>query len=136
MKQYRIIICTKAVKSTSLLETSWILRRVLLGDWYQFLGCIEFALFVQKWRNNTDKVTYYAQCVAALTISFVRRDERWFQLMNGLLNASKYILNKYIEKGDSILLSNVIFVVRRTIQAYSGSEERHRKEILDYLRGP
>jgi hypothetical protein len=54
VKQHRIIICTKVVESTSLLGIWWILRRVLLGDWYHFLGCIEFAVFLQN-RNITDK---------------------------------------------------------------------------------
>jgi hypothetical protein len=132
VKQRRMIICTKAVESTSLLGPWWILRCVLLGDWSRFLECIEFGLFVQKWKNITHKVTiFYAQCVAALTISIVRdRDERWFRLASGLLDASKTLLHKYIKTGDSILLATAMFIVRRTIQTYSGSEERHRKEVL------
>ena len=135
VRQHRMIICTKVVNSTSLLGPWWILRCVLLGEWSRFLECIEFGLFVQNWKNITDKVTtFYAQCVAALTISILRdriRDGRWFQLAGGLLKVPKPVLYKYITHGDSILLANAIFIVRRTVQTYSGAKERHRQDILD-----
>jgi hypothetical protein len=132
VKQHRMIICTKAVESTSLLGPWWILRCVLVGDWYRFLECIEFGLFVQNWKSITHPVTsFYAQCVAALTISIVPdRDERWFQLASGLLEETESLLNNYIAHGDSILLANAIFIARRTVQTYSGSAVRHRKELL------
>ena len=133
VKQRRMIICTKAIESTSLLGPWWILRCVLLGDWYRFLGCIEFGLFVQNWKSISHPVTtFYAQCVAAYTISIVRRDERRIQLASKLLNESP--LHKYASKdtkGDSLLLANAIFIVRRTVQTYSGSADRHRKDILN-----
>jgi hypothetical protein len=130
VKRRLMVVCTKAVDSTSLIGPWWILRCVLLGDWHQFLSCVEFGLFVQNWKNITHKVTrFYAQCVAVLTISIMReRDERWFQLAS-LLNASKS-LHEYIAHGDSILLANAIFIVRRTVQTYSGSAKRHRGEVL------
>ena len=133
VKQRRMIICTKVINSTSLLGPWWILRCVLLGGWSKFLECIEFGLFVLNWKNITDKVTtFYAQCVAVLTISILRdRDERWLQLAAGLLKVSNFLLDKYIAHGDSILLANAIFIVRRTIQIYSGAKERHRSDILD-----
>jgi hypothetical protein len=134
VKLRRIIICTKAVDATSLLGPWWILRRVLLGDWQKFLGCIEFGLFVQNWKSITHPVTrFYAQCVAAITISSVtlqERDGRWFQLASGPLGRSKNLFQDYLKHRDSILLANAIFIVRQTIQTYSGSAERHRSEIL------
>ena len=131
VKQRRLIICTKAIESTSLFGPWWILRRVLLGGWHQFLGCIDFGLFVQNWKDVTHPATlFYRQCVAALTISTVRdHDERWYQLVRGLLCESK-TLRKYIGNGDSILLANVIFIVRRTVQTYSGSTEHHINDII------
>jgi hypothetical protein len=42
-----------------------------------FLGRVEFELFMQNWKNITHPVTiFYGQCVAALTVLIVRRDER------------------------------------------------------------
>ena len=133
VKQRRLIICTKAIESTSLFGPWWILRRVLLGGWYRFLGCIEFGLFVQNWKDISHPVAiFYRECVAALTISNVRgHDERWYQLVGGLLKVSRTLLQKYTEnKDDSVLLANAIFIVRRTIQTYSGSAERHRSDII------
>jgi hypothetical protein len=37
VKLRRITVCTKAIDVTSLLGPWWILRRVLLGNWQQFL---------------------------------------------------------------------------------------------------
>jgi hypothetical protein len=132
VKQRRLIICTKAIESTSLFGPWWILRRVLLGGWHRFLGCIEFGLFVQNWKDIAHPVTlFYRQCVAALTISIVRdHDERWYQLVSGLLDVSKTLLHKYIGNDDNILLANAIYIVRRTVQTYSGSAERHRNDII------
>ena len=135
VRQHRMIICIKVVNSTSLLGPWWILRCVLLGEWSKFLECIEFGLFLQNWKNITDKVnSFAAQCVAALTISILRdriRDARWFQLAGDLLNVRKPVLYKYLAHGDSIQLANTIFIVRRTVQTYSGAKERHRQDIFD-----
>ena len=128
----RIIICTKAGDATSPLGPWWILRRVLLGDWKKFLGYIEFALFVQKWKSIAHPATrFYAQCVAAVTISSVQEhDDRWFQLAGGPMGASKDLFQDYLKHRDSILLANAISILRQTIQAYSGSAERYRSDIL------
>jgi Family of unknown function (DUF6535) len=134
-KLRRIIICTKAVDATSLLGPWWILRRVLIGEWQKFLGCIEFGLFVQGWRNIAHPVTrFYAECVAAVTISSVpvqEGDDRWFQLASGPLGTSKNLYQNYLKNKDSILLANAISILRRTVQTYSGSAERHRSDILE-----
>ena len=133
IKRRRINICTKVVEVTSLLGPWWILRRVLLGDWQTFLGCIEFGLFVKNWKNIHHAVTrFYAECVAAVTISSVsERDDRWLQLASGPLDASKEnLLHNPSTNCDNILLVNAISIIRRTIQTFSGSPERHRSDIL------
>ena len=132
VKQRRLIICSKVLESTSLFGPWWILRHVLLESGRQFLGCIEFGLFVQNWKDIAHPVTlFYRQCVAAQSISIVRdHDERWYQLASGLLDVSNALLDKYIENGDSIQLANAISIVRRTVQTYSGSAERHRNDII------
>ena len=86
---------------------------------------------MQTWENKIDKATFFsAQCVAALTMSIVPRDERWIRLASGLLNVSNSLIHKYVINGDSILLANVIFIIRRTVQAYSGSAEPNRNDII------
>ncbi|KAH9983055.1 hypothetical protein BJV74DRAFT_54400 [Russula compacta] len=131
VKQRQIVICMKAIEATSLLAPSWILHRVL-GDWNRFLGCVEFGLFVKSWKRITHPVTaFYAQCVVAVTIWTVQeRDERWFQLTSGQLNASKSLIQKYLSHGDSMLFANFIFILRRTVQTCSGLGDRYRSDIL------
>ena len=133
VKRRRMVICTKTIDLTSVLGPWCFIRCVLFGEWSKFLECVEFGLFVQKWKSTDKVASFAAQCVAALTISIVRdrnRDEHWLQLVNGLHNASEFPLPKYIAHGDSLPLANVIFIVRRTIQTYSGAKERHRNDIL------
>jgi hypothetical protein len=140
VKHRRMIIFTKAIesKSTSLLDPSQILRRVLFEDWHGFLECVEFGLFMRNWTNNTsndDRIApFYAQCVATLTISNIEnRDKRWIQLatVNGQpLSRSLH----HHDDHHSILLANAIYVVRMTIQTYAGSEDTDRNDILKASR--
>jgi Family of unknown function (DUF6535) len=137
VKHRRMIIFTRVIESTSLLDPSRELRRVLFGDWHGFLECIEFGLFMQKWANtsNDDRVTsFYAQCVASLTISSIsiieNRDKRWIQLAT----VDRQPLSRSLhpdEDHHSILLANAIHVVRMSVQTYSGSEVTRRSGILN-----
>ena len=131
VKQRRMIICTKVIDATSLLEPPWILRRVLFGEWTDFSRCIHFGRFVQTWKEISDPVTaFYAQFVVAVTLASVKtRDERWFELASGQLNESKSYLRSYYATGDSILLANTIFIIRRAIQTSSGSKNREEIDI-------
>ena len=132
VKHRRMIVFTKAIesRSTSLLDPSQILHRVLFDDWHGLLECVEFGLFMRNWTNtsNNDRVaSFYAQCVATLTISIIEnRDKRWIQLatVNGQpLSRSLH----HHEDHHSILLSNAIYVVRMSVQTYSGSEDTSQK---------
>jgi hypothetical protein len=133
VKQNRITICTKVIGMTRLIGNWTFLSRVLLGDWHRFLRCVEFGIFAQKLKTNFDRVTALAaQCSAAVVISNVReRDENWYQLVFGqLLNTPKPLLYSYLSHGDSILLANLMFIVRRTVQAYSGSSGHQQRDLL------
>jgi Family of unknown function (DUF6535) len=136
VKQRRIIICTKAIDATSLLGPWWTLRRILFGDWHGFSRSVHFGLFVQGWKSISSPVTaFYAQYVVAVTLTSAQvRDDNWFQLASGQLNESKSLLWGYYAYGDSILLANAIFIIRRTIQTYSGSEGYHRNDIAEASR--
>jgi hypothetical protein len=136
VKQRRIIICTKAIDATSLLGPWWTLRRVLFGDWHGFSRSVHFGLFVQGWKSISNPVTaFYAQYVVAVTLASAQvRDDNWFQLASGQLNESKSLLWGYYAYGDSILLANAIFIIRRTIQTHSGSEGHHRIDIAEASR--
>ena len=131
VKQRRIIICTKVIGATFLLEPWWTLPRVLFGDWIGFSRSIHFGLLVQGWKKKIDPViAFYGQFVVAVTLASVQqRDERWFELASGQLNESKSYLRSYYANGDSILLANAIFIIRRTVQTFSGLENRHQGDI-------
>ena len=132
VKLRRIIVFTKVINTTSLLRPWWTLRRVLLGEWHGFSRSIQFGLFAQGLENAQDRITaLYAQYVLAFTIATVQeRDNLWFQLTFRQLDVSKILLWNHFQYGDSLLLVNVIFIVRRTIQTYSGSPDHHRRDIL------
>jgi hypothetical protein len=139
VKHRRMIIFTKAIesKSTSLLDPTLVLRRVLLDNWHGLLGCIDFGLSMRNWADASKKVTitsFYAQCVATLTISNIEnRDKRWVQLAT--VSASPLSGSPHHNEGHhSILLANAIYVVRMAVQTYSGSEDTHRNDILDVSR--
>ncbi|KAI0265742.1 hypothetical protein BGY98DRAFT_536397 [Russula aff. rugulosa BPL654] len=131
-------------KSTSLLERSHILRRVLFGDWDGLVGCMEFGLSMRNWADNFDKVTvttFYAQCVASLTISESLMRKRlgherygWIQLVKNLPVSTPIHPHIAHEHDDDILLANAIFIVRITVQTYAGSEEDEWDDILDVSR--
>jgi hypothetical protein len=133
VKQRRIIISTKAIGATSLLGPWWTLRRVLFGDWHGFSRSIHFGLIVQGWKNISSPVTeFYAQYVVGVTLASVqKRDDHWFELASGQLNESKSLLRNYFAHDDSVLLANAIFIIWRTIQTFSGTEDRHRRDILE-----
>ena len=131
VKQRRIIICTKVIGATSLLEPWWTMPRVLFGDWIGFSRSIHFGLLVQGSKKKFDPIiAFYAQFVVAVTLASVQqRDERWFELASGQLNESKSYLRSYYGNGDSILLVNAIFIIRRTVQTFSGLGNRQQGDI-------
>ena len=139
VKHRRMLIFTKAIesKSTSLLDPLQILHRVLFEDWHDFLQCVEFGLFMRNWTsisNGNRATSFYAQCAATLTISIVQnRDKRWIQLATIKGQPLLRSLHHH-EDYHGILLANAIYVVRMSVQAYSGSVGIHRNDILDISR--
>ena len=133
VKQRRIIICTKTVGATSLLGPWWTLHRVLCGNWLEFSRSVHFGLCVQDWKNISHPVlAFYAHCAVAVTLSRVQqRDDHWFQLASGQLKESKSLLQNYFAVGDTILLADTIFIIRRTIEIFSGSGDYYRTDIFE-----
>ena len=60
------------------------------------------------------------------------RDENWYELVSVQLNIRKDLLYDELSY-DSILLANLMFVVRRIIQGYSGSIQHRQKHKQKYL---
>ena len=57
------------------------------------------------------------------------RDENWYKLVFDQLNTPKPLPYDYLSHGDSILLANLMFIVRRIVQAYSGSSEHQQSDL-------
>ena len=132
VKQNRITIWTKVIGTTHLIGDWVFLSRVLLKDWHGFLQCVEFGIFAQNLKNSRDRVTaLFAQCSVAMVISNVQeRDENWYQLVFDKLNTSKPVLQRYLSHGDSVLLANLILIVRPIVRAYSGSTGSQQSDLL------
>jgi hypothetical protein len=132
VKQRRIIICTKAVGATSLLGPGWTLRRVLCGEWHGFSRSIHFGLCIQDWKNISHPLlAFYARCAVAVTLTSVQdHDDHWFRLASGQLNESKSLLRNYFADDDSILLADAIFIIQRTMETFSRSND-HRSDIRE-----
>ena len=62
--------------------------------------------------------------------SVQERDDNWFRLASGLLNASKSLLRDTFAHDDTILLANAIFIIRRTIQTFSAAQQDHQRDII------
>jgi hypothetical protein len=132
VKQRRIVICTKAVGATSLLGRLWTLHRVVCGEWHGFSRSVHFGLRVQDWMDMSDPdpvLAFYAQCAVAVTLSSVqKRDDHWFQLASEQLKKSKTLLRKDFANDDTILLDDVILIIRGTMTTFSGPRG-HRSDI-------
>ena len=135
VKQRRITICTKAISAADLFGPWWVLPRVLTGEWQAFLRSVEFGLFLKDWsRVDRPITTFYAQCAVAVIISSVQtkaRDDRWFQLVTRQINVSNSILRRYLTHGDSILLANLIYIVRETLRTSSEIGEHYEAYIKE-----
>jgi hypothetical protein len=131
VKQRRITICTKAIAEVHLLKPWFILRRVLLGSWHEFLKSVQFGLLVQNWKRDNDKITAFcAQCVVAVIISSAEeRDERWSRLASDPLVTPKPVLQNPLANSDSLLLANLLSIIWQTIRTYSESPH-HRNLII------
>ena len=132
VKRIRTIIFLKVIGTTHLIGDWPILRRVLLDDWHKFLRYVEFGIFAQKLKNNPDRATSLsARCSVAVVISNDReRGENWCQLVSGQLNTPRLLLHRYLSHGDSILLANLMVIVRPIVQTYCGSSERLQSDLL------
>ena len=119
-KQRRITICTKAISAANLFGPWWILPRVLLGEWQAFLRSVDFGFFLKDWsRVDHPITTYYSQCAVSVILSSVQtqaRDDRWIQLVTRQLDVSKSVYRRYLIHGNSILLANLVYVIRQTLR--------------------
>ena len=120
VKQRRIEICNKAINMASLPISRRIFDRILHKDWTGLLNSVEFGHFLKRIAYHDPFSAYYSQCVISVIIATAQeRDARWFELAMSQLGVSGYVLQSYLDHGDSLLLANCISICRCTIHAYS-----------------
>jgi hypothetical protein len=114
VKQRRILICRTAVDTTSLRASQQILERALTGQWDELFHSVDLGLSAKRWCNdNNPRDIFHVKCVVAHVLSRVReRDERWFSLAIDQLGVSKSVLQRFLARGDSVLLANLTFITR------------------------
>lgn len=114
VKRRRIIICRTAVDVTSLSASQQILERALLGPWDELFYSIDFGFAAKRWCNDSNpRDIFHAKCVVAHVLSRVReRDERWISLAIGQLGVSRLVLQRFLARGDSVLLANLTSITR------------------------
>jgi len=120
IKQCRIEICSKAINAASLPISRRTFDRILYKDWSGLLTSVEFGLFLKRIVYQDPFSDYYSQCVISVIVATAQeRNARWFELAMSQLGVSGYVLQSYLDHGDSLLLANCISICRRTIRAYS-----------------
>ena len=120
IKQRRIEICSKAINTASLPISRRTFDRILYKDWSGLLNSVDFGLFLKRIAYHDPFSDYYSQCVISVIVATAQeRDARWLELAMSQLGVSRYVLQSYLDHGDSLLLANCIYICRRTIHAYS-----------------
>ena len=121
VREQRITLCRKALDVASLPINKRTFRRAVRGDWNGLLASVEFGLFLRGVDHNDPHTTYYSRSMISIIIANARlRDDRWVDLTTGHLGVSKSALQNYTAHGDSVLLANLIHIIRVTIHSYSG----------------
>jgi Family of unknown function (DUF6535) len=114
VKQRRTIICRTAVDATSLSASQQILERALHGLWDELFYSVDLGFAAKRWCDNSNpRDTFHAKCVVARVLSRVReRDERWLSLALDQFGVSRSVLQRFLARGDSVLLANLSFITR------------------------
>jgi hypothetical protein len=129
VKQRRSIICMKAMDAVSVTLDRWIFDRLFTGEWDGLLGAVEFGLFVMKARYDGPLPAFYSQSMVSIIIARVQvRDRRWFELVTGQLGISELVLQSYLTHGDSVLLANLIYISRLSMDIYPMHDWRRRTD--------
>jgi hypothetical protein len=111
-----------AIDATSLSALRQILDRMLLGSWDRELYSPSSSDFLlDAGGNKSDPGTAFrAKCVIALMMAHLQeRDECWLDLAIGQLGVSRSVLQSYLEHGDSMLLANLVYIIRHILLFHS-----------------
>ena len=128
-KQDRSIVYVEVMDVASFPINREIFDRLLSGEWSTLLDSIEFGLLMRKRVYRDDPLaSHYSQMVVSMIIARVREyDDCWFQVASGQLKVSRSVLRNYLAHGDSVLLANLIHIMRHIFETYQGQHAWYRR---------
>lgn len=88
-----------------------------LGTFFE-IHSIRASRALQNWKRDNDRITAFcAEWVVAVIISSAEeRDERWSRLASDPLAIFKPVLQNPLTNSNSLLLANLLFIIRQTVR--------------------
>jgi hypothetical protein len=125
-KMRRLAICVKVVDVAQLSDVaSSILDDIFPRDRHEVLRSVEIVQYLKSQGNTTNETGLCAQSIIAGIIANVQgSDDHWIALAAEQLGKSDSVIRGYLEHGiDSLLLANLIHIIRRILRASSEGNE-------------
>ena len=108
-----------ALGSDDVLQILW---DILNGRWPDLTQSVEVIQSLRHWAVKNDEFTPFIQRITAQAVVDVReRGESWISLVKDEFDLPDTVIRKYIAHGNSVLLSILIHITRRTIRTGSGT---------------
>ena len=112
VKGRRLVVCLRVIEAADLSVAVPQILHLFSGDFRGASRSVEIGHIVGILRNGN--VSSLARGIIASIISTNDEcDERWSTLAMDELGISKYVLWRYLEHGDSVLLANLIHATRQ-----------------------
>jgi Family of unknown function (DUF6535) len=137
-KKRRLVICVKVADQLHLSAvTTMILRIVFSYGVDVILGSIDIGHTLSPTRSRgigDEDTGLTAQGIIAGIIATVpERDTRWMELTKDQLGVSEDVLRDYLAHGDSVLLANLIHIIRPLLRLCLGSDQHESFFLLIIL---
>jgi hypothetical protein len=114
VKARRLVVCVKVIEAADLSIAVPHILHLLSGDLGEVSRSVEtghpHSLFKRPLRNG--KATSLARSIIVSIISDADRNDRWSMLAMDELAISRDVLRNYLAHGDSMLLANLIHIIR------------------------
>jgi hypothetical protein len=121
VRSRRLVISLNAARAAlgddDVLQILW---DILNGRWPEITQSVEVVQSLRHWAVKNDEFTPYIQRIVAQAVVDVReRGESWISLVKDELGLPDTVIRKFIAHGNSVLLSILIHITRRTIRTGS-----------------
>ena len=90
-------------------------------DWQRVPQSVDIVHFLRDWVSSKyGENTLEVQCIiAAIIPSIQERDSRWMALTQDQLGVPEEVLRYYLTHGESLLLANLIYIIRQLLRSDS-----------------